>query len=76
MLLIKPKNGDAVNCCNEKMFCSTVDIPKHDFWNVDVAAVVANAIPVGSCFCVAVELSFSMLPETPENLEQSREKGL
>jgi len=33
-LLIKPKKiGDAVNCCNEKMFCSTVDIPKHDVAN-------------------------------------------
>jgi len=44
MLLIKPQTiGGAVNCCNEKMFCSTVDIPEHDFCNVHGVAVVANA---------------------------------
>ena len=27
--LLNDENGDAVNCRGEKMFCSTVDIPKH-----------------------------------------------
>ena len=61
MLLAKPKTiDDPVNCCNEKMFRSTVDIPKHHF-GMSMVQQLLLTLPVGSCFCEAVELSFSCL---------------